>query len=79
MLQRFATATATKRRKRQVSSEENFITSFNSTTQENENYSACLTLNTISFPSSRIELHNDTLRLLAEMHFLCERYSKLKI
>ena len=76
MLRRFATATATKRRKRQVSTEENFIPSFISTTQENEDYYACLT---ISFPSSRIELHNDTLRLLAEMHFICERYSKLKI
>ena len=78
MLRRFATATATKRRKRQVSTEENFIPSFISTTQENEDYYACLTLNT-SFPSSRIELHNDTLRLLAEIHFICERYSKLKI
>ena len=74
MLQHFTTATAKKRRKRQVFTEENFIPSFNSTTQENENYSACLTLNTMSFPSTRIELHNDTLLLLAEMHFFCERY-----
>ena len=64
---------AKKRRKRQVSVEDNFIPSFSSTTRENEEYYACLTQNTISFPSARVELNNETLQLLAETHFICER------